>query len=82
MRAVYPAGETPRPDSLLSVISMVVMEPAAPLTRSNRASGVGVIVKMCSSYPAQREAALAVEFGHVRSDGQGRRAAIAWKHGQ
>ena len=47
MRAcVYPTGDTPRPDSRLSVISMVVMEPAAPLTRSNRASGVGVIVKM------------------------------------
>jgi hypothetical protein len=46
VRAVYPAGEAPRPDSRLSVISMVVMEPVAPLTRSNRASGVGVIVKM------------------------------------
>jgi hypothetical protein len=32
---------------------MVVMGRAAPFTRSNRASGVGVIVKMHTSYPAR-----------------------------
>jgi len=61
---------------------MVVMEPAAPLTRSNRASGVGVIVKMAPILSGSTWAARAVGLVRARSSGQERRAAIAWKHGQ
>ena len=54
----YPRpGDPPRPDSRLSVVWMVVMEPAAPLTRSNRASGVGVIVKMALILSGSRDRA-------------------------
>lgn len=72
---------------------MVVMGRAAPFTRSNRASGVGVIVKMHTSYPAGLGGARRERSGGHRGPAaglavpwtprdQGRRAAIAWKQGQ
>ena len=52
---------------------MVGMGQATPFTRSNRASGVGVMDNVALWYPSPLASA---------PEAQSSRAAIAWKHGQ